>query len=67
MRVMAQAAYTIVHKEGLSSVCPDKACALNVSIMPTERGIEVVTELHGVTIDERNGGVLSSPSFGDLT
>ena len=67
LRVMTQAVYTIAHKEKLSSVCPDKACVLNVGIKPMERRIEAVTKLHDVMIGERNGGVLNSPSFGDLT
>ena len=66
LRVMAQAACTIAHKEKLLSVCPDKACVLHVGIKHMERRMEVVTKLHDVMAGERNGGVLSSPSFGDF-
>ena len=66
LRVMAQAACTIAHKEKLLSVCPDKACVLHVGIKHMERKMEVVTKLHDVMAGERNGGVLSSPSFGDF-
>ena len=67
LRVMAQAACTIAHKEKLSSVCPDKACVLNVGIKPMERRMEAVTKLHDAMISGRNGCALSSPSLEGLT
>ena len=57
------AAYMIAHKEKLS-VCADQACVLNDGIKPMERRIEAMTKLHNLMIGGRNGGVLSSPSFG---
>ena len=66
LRVMTQAAHTVAHKEKLLSVCPDEACILNVGIKPMERRMEALTKLHNMMIGEREGGVLSRPSFGDL-
>ena len=64
--LMVQAAYTIVHKEKLLSVCPNTACVLNVSTKPMELRMEALTKLHNVMIGERKGGLLSTLSFGDL-
>ena len=66
LRMMTQAAHTISHKEKLFSVCPEKTCFLNVSIKSMEYRMEVLAKLHEVMIGEREGGVLSSPSWGDL-
>ena len=60
---MVHAAYTIAYKQNLS-VCADKACVLNVDIKQMERRTEALTKLFGVM--RRKGGVLGSPSFGDL-
>ena len=65
-RVMTQAAYTIAHKEKSLSVCPDKACVLNVGIKPMERRVEAVTKLHDLMIGERTGGVLTLPLLGEF-
>ena len=66
LRVMTQAAHTIAHKGKLLFVCPDKACTLNISTEPMEQRMGALTKLHDVMISERNGGVLSSPSLGNL-
>ena len=65
-RAMTQAAHTIAYKETLLTVCPDKACALNVGIKYMEQRMEVLTKLHDAMICEREGGVLSAPSLGGL-
>ena len=57
------AAYTIAYKQNLS-VCADKACVLNADTKHMERRKEALTKLFDVM--RREGGVLSSPSFGDL-
>ena len=66
LRVMAQAACTIAHKEKLLSVCRDWGCILSLSIGYTEQRMEAVTKMHGVMMGERNGGILSAPLFGEL-
>ena len=66
LRVMTQAAYAIAHKEKLVLVCPDTTCVLNVSMRPMERRVGALAKLHNVMIGEREGGVLSPPSFGDF-
>ena len=65
-RVMTHAAHTIAYKEKLLSVCPDGACVLNVRTKPMERRMEAITKLYDTMIGEREGGVLSTPSLGDL-
>ena len=65
-RVMTQAADTIAYKKTLLTVCPDKACTLNIGIKSMERRMEVLTKLHDAMICEREGGVLSAPSLGGL-
>ena len=65
-RVMTQAAHTIAYKKNLLTVCPDKACALNVGIKSMERRMEALTKLHDAMICERKGGMLSAPSLGGL-
>ena len=60
---MVHAAYTIAYKQNLP-VCADKACVLSVGIMHIEWRKAALTKLFDVM--RRQGGVLSSPSFGDL-
>lgn len=63
---MVQAAYTITHKERLLSICPNTACVLNVGTKPMELRMEALTKLHNVMVSEREGGLLSTPSFRGL-
>jgi len=65
-RIMSHAAYTIVYVRNLG-VCPDRACVLNVGINPPERRTEALKKVCNVLFGERQGGVLSAPSLGDLT
>ena len=57
------AAYTIAYKQ-THSVCADKACVLNAGTKHMERRKEALTGLFDVM--RRKGGVLSSPSFGEI-
>jgi len=66
--LMIRAAHAIAYKEKLLSVCPDGVqCVLNVGIRPMGRRMEALKKLYDAMIGERGGGVLSSPSLGDLT
>ena len=65
-RMMSHAAYTIVYVKNLG-VCPDMACVLNAGINPPERRTEALRKVCDVLFGERQGGVLSAPSLGDLT
>ena len=66
-RMMTKAAYVIVYKEKLRSVCADEACVLKANITPLEGRIEALKKLHDAIVDERKGGLLSTPPLGDLT
>ena len=48
---------------GNPSVCPDKACALNVDINPAEPRMKAVEKVYLAMIDKREGGLLSPPSL----
>jgi len=65
-RMMSHAAYTIVYVKNLG-VCPNRACVLNVGISPPGRRTEALRKVCDVLFGERQGGVLSAPSLGDLT
>lgn len=65
-RVMTQAAHTIAYKKNHLTVCPDKACALNVAIKSMGPRMEALTKLYDAMICDRNGGMLSAPSLGGL-
>ena len=57
------AAYAIAHVENRPA-CANQTCVLNDGIKSTERRIDAMAKLYGLMIGERNGGMLSSPSFG---
>ena len=63
---MARAAHTIVYERYLLWVCPDRGCVLNVGVKPMDKRMEALTKLHEAMAGEREGGVLSSPPWGDL-
>ena len=64
--LMTQVACALAHKQNLPA-CADGACVLNAGIVPTvERRAEALAKLYEVMVGEREGGVLSPPSFGDI-
>ena len=64
-RTMTHAAYRIAYIENLG-VCQDRACVLNVGINPGERRKEALRKISDVLSSRREGGVLSTPSLGNL-
>ena len=64
---MSQVAHRIAYEENLLSVCPDKACVLNVRAEFMERRWEALTKLYNAITDNKGtGDVLSPLSLGDL-
>ena len=59
------AAYAIAHVENRPA-CANQTCVLNDGIKSTERRIDAMAKLYGLMIGERNGSMLSPPSFGGI-
>jgi hypothetical protein len=64
--LMTQATHTIACGEYLVSVCPDTACVFNVGVKRIGHRMEALKELYDAMVEEREGGVLSTPSLGCL-
>ena len=47
--------------------CPERSCILNVGTNHGEQRMEALWKLSGVMFGERQGGLLRTPSLGDLT
>ena len=47
-------------------VCHDKICVLNAGMIPIGKRTEVLEKIYNSMVDEREGGVLTPPSFGPL-
>lgn len=62
---MIQAGCNVAYEQSLP-VCADKACVLNAGIVPGESRAEALQKLHNVMIEEKEGGILSPPSWGDI-
>jgi len=65
-RTMTHAAYRIAYVDNLR-ICPERACVLNAGINPRERRNEALRKVSDVLSGRRQGGVLSTPSLGDIT
>ena len=48
---------------GYLSMCPDKACTLNVDINSGEKRMEALGKVYSAMVDDREGGLLSPPSL----
>ena len=66
IRTVASSASRAIAYGGHLQVCPDKACALNVGITPVEKRMEALEKVYKALLGEREGGMLTPPSFGDL-
>ena len=66
IRSLASTAARAIAYRGSLPVCPDKICVLNVGIHPIEKRMEVLEEIYGSIVDEREGGVLTPPSLEHL-
>jgi len=64
-RMITHAAHGIAYV-GNSSVCPEKACVLNVGINPTERRMEAMRRISDVMVKKSEGDMLSSLLLGNL-
>ena len=47
-------------------VCPDKGCLLGVDTNPIKSRLEAIGKLYEAVVDQREGGLLSPPCFGDI-
>jgi len=65
-RMMPTTAYAIAYVMNLI-VCPERGCILNVGINPKQQRTEALRRLSDAMFGERQGGLLSTPSLGDIT
>ena len=66
LRSVASQAARVVAYGGDLGVCPNEGCALNAGTDPTKPRIEALEKIYNAMMGQREGGVLRSPSFGDL-
>ena len=66
IRTLASRAWRSITYAGDLRRCPDKTCVLNVGTNSIEKWLDVLGKIYDLTVDERKGDVLSTPSLNHL-
>ena len=66
IRSLASHAARVATYGGDLGECRAKRCVLNIGIHPIKEWMEALEKIYSSLVDEREGGILSSPSLGHL-